>query len=88
MNEPKRLYRSRTDRQIAGVCGGLGEYFNIDPTLIRIVFLIMGLFGGNGIILYIVLAIVIPEADRYRDDYDQSRYVEVEKRKNDDPFEV
>lgn len=59
----KRLLRSRTDRQIAGVCGGLGEYFNIDPTIVRLLFVI-GTFlsaGGGGIILYIILAVVIPE---------------------------
>lgn len=58
---PKRLYRSRVNRMIAGVCGGLAEYSNIDVTLVRILFVILGLMGGSGIILYIIGAIIIPE---------------------------
>ncbi|MBL8130441.1 MAG: PspC domain-containing protein [Anaerolineae bacterium] len=61
MSEPKRLLRSRTNRQLAGVCGGLGEYFGIDPTLLRIAFILMVVFGGSGLLLYIILALVIPE---------------------------
>ncbi|MBK8024100.1 MAG: PspC domain-containing protein [Chloroflexi bacterium] len=61
MNEPKRLLRSRTNRQLAGVCGGLGEYFGVDPTLIRVAFVLMFIFGGTGLLLYIILALVIPE---------------------------
>lgn len=57
----KKLYRSRKDRIIAGVCGGLGEYFNLDPTLIRIAFAALTLLNGAGLILYIILSIVIPE---------------------------
>lgn len=55
-----RLYRSETNRVIAGVCGGLGEYFNIDPTIIRILFVLITLFGGSGILIYIILWLVIP----------------------------
>ena len=58
----KRLYRSRTDRMIAGVCGGLAEYFNIDPTIVRLIFVIAAIVGGPGVILYIILALVMPEA--------------------------
>ena len=57
--QPK-LYRSVDDRWIAGVCGGLGKHFNIDPILIRIGFILAGI-GGAGLILYIVLAIFIEE---------------------------
>ncbi len=57
----KRLYRSRTDRKLGGVCGGLGAYFNIDPTLFRIIFLILFLGMGQGLVLYIILWLVIPE---------------------------
>lgn len=60
--ETRRLYRSRTDRQLAGVCGGLGEYFGIDPTVIRLLFVLFALAGGPGLILYIILALVVPEA--------------------------
>lgn len=54
------LYRSQSNRVIAGVCGGLGEFFNIDPSIIRILFVLGTLFGGSGLLIYIVLWIVIP----------------------------
>ena len=58
----KRLYRSINDRWIAGVCGGLGNYFNIDPILIRIGFIIITILGyGTGSIIYIVLALLVEE---------------------------
>jgi phage shock protein PspC (stress-responsive transcriptional regulator) len=56
----KRLYRSRKDRVIAGVCGGIGDYFEIDPTLIRLIWLLLGL-TGTGILAYIVAWVMIPE---------------------------
>jgi phage shock protein C len=59
----KRLYRSRKDRKIAGVCGGLAEYFNIDPVIVRVIALILLLPGGlPGIVPYIILWIAVPEA--------------------------
>lgn len=58
--EIKRLYRSRTDRMIFGVCGGLGEYFGIDTTIFRALFVLFALFNGIGILLYLFLAIIIP----------------------------
>jgi phage shock protein C len=61
MAESKRLYRSTTDKQVAGVCGGLGKYLEIDPTIIRLAFLALLVFGGQGLLLYFILAIVIPE---------------------------
>ncbi len=57
----RKLYRSRTDRSIAGICGGLGAYFDADPTMIRLVTLLLILFGGLSIWAYIILWIVIPE---------------------------
>jgi|UniRef100_A0A7V3E711 phage shock protein PspC (stress-responsive transcriptional regulator) len=57
----KRLYRSYTDKMLGGVCGGLGEYFDIDPVIIRVLFVIAVLFGGGGILAYIILWIVIPQ---------------------------
>jgi len=57
----KKLYRSSTDKQIAGVCGGIAEYFNIDPTIVRLLWAFISLAYGTGIIAYIVCAIVIPE---------------------------
>lgn len=61
MEETKKLYRSRRDRQVAGVCGGLAEYFNLDPTIIRLLFVLFTFLGGPGLIVYIALAIVVPE---------------------------
>jgi phage shock protein C len=58
--EPKKLYRSK-DRMIAGICAGIAEYFNIDPTIIRIIFVLLLLPGGlPGFIPYILLWIIIP----------------------------
>lgn len=57
----RKLYRSRRDRSIAGICGGLGQYFDADPTMIRLVTLLLILFGGLSIWAYIILWIVIPE---------------------------
>jgi len=60
--ETKKLYRSRTDRMIAGVCGGLGKYLGIDPTLIRLIFALLVFFGvGSGLLVYLILMIVVPE---------------------------
>ncbi len=57
---PRRLYRSRRDRMLAGVCGGIAEYLEIDPILVRLVFLAL-LFSGVGVLLYLVAWILIPE---------------------------
>ncbi len=57
----KRLYRSTTDKVIAGVCGGIGEYFEIDPVLVRLIWVILSLMGGAGIIGYIIAWIIIPK---------------------------
>lgn len=59
-DEAKRLYRSTKDRKIWGVCGGLAEYFNIDPVVVRVVFFILIFASGVSILAYIVLAIVTP----------------------------
>ena len=56
----KRLYRSKSDRMIWGVCGGLAEYFDVDPTLIRIIAVLSIFISGAGILAYIIMAIVIP----------------------------
>jgi len=57
----KKLYRSRTNKTIAGICGGLGEYLNLDPTIVRVLWVLLS-FWGPGLIAYIVMACVIPEA--------------------------
>ena len=56
-----RLYRSRHNRVIGGVAGGLGEYFQIDPVIIRLIWVLLGFAGGNGLLLYIIAWILIPE---------------------------
>ena len=56
----KRIYRSKKEKMIAGVCGGLAEYFNIDPTLVRLGWIIFALTFGTGILAYIICAFVIP----------------------------
>lgn len=58
---PRKLYRSRSERSIAGVCGGLAAYFDADPTMIRLLMLLLILFGGLSIWAYVILWIVIPE---------------------------
>ncbi len=58
--EQKQLHRSATNQVIAGICGGIGEYFDIDPTLVRIVFVILGFLSGSGLFLYLILWIIIP----------------------------
>ena len=55
-----KLRRSTTNRIIAGVAGGLGEYFNIDPTILRIAFILLTVFGGSGILIYLVLWLIMP----------------------------
>jgi len=56
----RKLERSRTNSRIAGVCGGLGEYLDVDPTLVRLAFILLALYGGHGILLYIILMLVMP----------------------------
>ena len=59
--EQKKLYRSRSKRMICGVCGGVGDYLNIDPTVIRLLWVVLSFVGFAGIIAYIIAAIIIPE---------------------------
>lgn len=59
-NDYKRLQKSQTDKFICGVCGGIGEYLNIDPTLVRLAWVVFSLCGGSGILAYIIAAIIIP----------------------------
>ena len=61
MNAQKRLYRSTQERMFAGVCGGIAEYLEVDPTLVRLVFVALTLLGGPGIVIYIVLMLIVPE---------------------------
>lgn len=57
----KRLYKSQKDRKIAGVCAGLAEYFNIDPTLVRIGWVLLVALAGSGVFAYIICMIIMPD---------------------------
>ena len=56
----KRLYRSRSDRMVWGVCGGLAKYFGIDPTIVRVIFVLLIFANGLGLLAYVILAIIVP----------------------------
>lgn len=62
-NFKKNLYRSSRNKMISGVCGGIAEYFGIDPTLVRLGLVLLTALGGAGVLAYIVLAIVVPSDD-------------------------
>ncbi|MDD6201696.1 MAG: PspC domain-containing protein [Lachnospiraceae bacterium] len=59
--EPKRLTKSSTNRMICGVCAGIGNYLNIDATVVRLLWIIFSVVGGAGILAYIIAAIIMPE---------------------------
>jgi len=62
MNEPKKLYRSRDDRMVSGLCGGIGKYLGVDPTIIRVIYTVLSiLLGGVPIGIYVILIMVVPE---------------------------
>lgn len=61
----KRLYRSASDKMLAGVCSGIAHYFGVDPTLIRLAWVLFCCFGGSGLLAYIICAIVIPQEPIY-----------------------
>jgi len=58
----KKLYRSKTDKIFAGVCGGLADYFDIDATIIRLLFILIVAFGGSGLIVYVLLWLIMPKS--------------------------
>jgi len=57
----KKLYRSRTDKKVCGVCGGLAKYLNMDATIVRLIVVLLTLAGCSGLLIYIICALVIPE---------------------------
>ena len=61
----KRLYRSRKDKMLAGICGGLAEYFAVDPSLVRLACVLLCLYARTGLLVYILAAIIIPEEPTY-----------------------
>jgi phage shock protein C len=60
MSENRRIRRSRDEQMIAGVCGGLAEWLDLDPSIVRLVFVMMALTFGHGILIYLILALVMP----------------------------
>lgn len=60
MSEIRKLYRSQTNRMLGGVCGGLAEYFNLDPTLVRVLFVALTVLGGAGPLIYLAMWIIVP----------------------------
>ena len=63
----KRLYKSRNDQKIDGVCAGIANYFGVDPTIIRLAWALFVVLGGSGILAYIVCALVLPREPEYID---------------------
>lgn len=57
----KKLHKSQVDKKLCGVCGGIADYFNIDPTLVRLLWVLFSLAGGAGLLAYIIAAIIMPE---------------------------
>lgn len=66
--EPRKLYKSRTQRMLCGVCGGIAEYFNADVTIIRLLAVLLG-FTGSAILIYIVAAVIIPDDNTINNGY-------------------
>ncbi len=64
----KKLYKSAMDKKIAGVCGGIGEYLNIDSTVIRLIWVFAVLFAGTGVLAYLICAVVMPDRPPLADD--------------------
>ena len=58
----KKLYKSNTNKMLEGVCGGIAEYFGVDPTIVRLAWVVFCALGGSGILAYIIAAIIIPSA--------------------------
>jgi phage shock protein C len=60
MDGNRKLYRSRTNRMLGGVCGGLAQYLNIDVTVIRVAFVVLSVLGGSGVLIYIAMWVLVP----------------------------
>jgi phage shock protein C len=58
--ENKKLYRSQSERMFAGVCGGLGQFIGMDPTVVRVIFALLAVFGGSGLLIYLILMLIVP----------------------------
>jgi phage shock protein PspC (stress-responsive transcriptional regulator) len=60
MDATRKLYRSRTDRKLGGVCGGLAQYLGVDATAIRVIFVVLAVLGGSGLIIYLAMWLLVP----------------------------
>jgi phage shock protein C len=60
MDRTRKLYRSRKDRKLGGVCGGLAQYVNVDATAIRVIFVVLAVLGGSGLVIYLAMWILVP----------------------------
>jgi phage shock protein C len=60
MDPNRKLYRSKANRKLAGVCGGLAQYLNVDATVIRVLFVLLAVLGGSGLVLYLAMWIMVP----------------------------
>ena len=58
--EKRKLYRSNTERMVGGVCGVLAQFFDLDVSIVRLIFVLLGLFGGNGVLIYLIMLLVVP----------------------------
>lgn len=65
MNMERKLYRSRTNRMLGGVCGGLGEYLSLDPTVVRLLWVLFTFVGASGLLAYLICLLIIPENPVY-----------------------
>lgn len=68
----KKLYKSTTDRKLCGVCAGIAKYLNTDPTIVRLLWVLLTFLGGSGVLAYVVCALIIPDepiSPQYRDPY-------------------
>ncbi len=61
----KKLYKSRSNKVLAGVCGGIGDYFGVDPTWIRLAWVLFSMMGGSGLLAYIIAALIVPDEPMY-----------------------
>lgn len=75
----RKLYRSRTDKKLLGVIGGIAKYFNIDATILRIIYVLLAFFAiGSPVLIYLVVALIIPEEPE-NTEYQQANYEPVDK---------
>ena len=65
INIKKRLYRSRKNRRVAGVCSGIADFLAVDPTIVRILWVLLAMAGGPGVLLYIIMAAIVPEEPEF-----------------------